>query len=135
MPTRVPMKNRIFVFDTNEAGMHITSVAHEAYETKKARWGMSYGHYGTSFAIPTRDIDMKPLSYPTIKAYVNGFLAYARGHKKMTFHIAQIGCDLYNEEHMAALFVEAPFNCLFDEAWKDYLPEDKEYWGTKNYEE
>ena len=31
---------------------------------------------------------------------------------------------------VAPLFTEAPDNCLFDEAWKPILGDNKRYWGT-----
>jgi hypothetical protein len=126
------MAKSVFVFGSNEAGIHGAGAAKTAYEKHGARFGKSYGHYGDSFAIPTKDEDIQSLLLERIAQYVQGFLAYAKGHRKLTFRVTQIGCGLagFSPAHIAPLFKNASLNCEFDEAWKPYLGDHHTYWGT-----
>lgn len=137
------MSKMIFVFGSNEAGMHGAGAALEAYKKHGARYGKSYGHYGDSFAIPTKDENIVSLPLDRIDSYVEGFLAYARGHRKLLFQVTCIGCGLagFKHEQIAPMFITAPANCLFDDAWRpwlgDYIPQaqtkpkaPRGYWGT-----
>lgn len=126
------MPKQIFVFGSNEAGIHGAGAALEAYKKHGARYGKSYGHYGDSFAIPTKDENLLPLPIERIEAYVYGFAAYAVGHRKLNFKVTCIGCGLagFHHSQIAPLFMNFPRNCLFDEAWKPWLHEEAQYWGT-----
>ncbi|MFA7188510.1 MAG: hypothetical protein WC117_00310 [Sphaerochaetaceae bacterium] len=126
------MANRVFVFGSNDSGIHGAGAAKFAYEKKGARFGKSYGHYGDSFAIPTKDEDIRTLPLARIEQYVQGFLAYAAGHPKLKFQVTCIGCGLagYKHEDIAPMFASATKNCLFDENWRALLGDDKQYWGT-----
>lgn len=122
----------IFVFGSNESGIHGAGAAKFAYEKKGARWGKSYGHYGDSFAIPTKDEYIETMPLDRIQEYVQGFLAYARGHRKVKFQVTAIGCGLagYKHEDIAPMFRMAPSNCSFDTQWEPWLGKDHNYWGT-----
>lgn len=126
------MPKMTFVFGSNEAGIHGAGAAKFAYKSKGARFGKGYGHHGDSFAIPTKDEDIQTLPLERINDYVRGFLAYARGHRKVIFQVTCIGCGLagYTAEDIAPMFADAPKNCLFDENWRHILGNDKGYWGT-----
>lgn len=135
------MAKTVFVFGSNEAGVHGAGAARTAYEKHGARWGKSYGHYGDSFAIPTKDENIQTLSLDRIRLYVDGFIAYAQGHRKVQFKVTRIGCGLagLRDEEIAPMFYNAPSNCLFDEAWKpifearnDFVKGsfNPQYWGT-----
>lgn len=140
LPTQTKESNMtksIFVFGSNEAGIHGAGAARTAYKKHGARWGMGYGHYGSSFAIPTKDVNIESLDLARIRGYVQGFLAYAKGHPELTFQVTRIGCGLAgnNDADMAAMFVDAPENCKFDEVWKPLfngwgMGLNKTYWGT-----
>ncbi len=123
---------RVFVFGSNDAGIHGAGAAKFAYQNKGARYGKSYGHYGDSFAIPTKDVDIETLPLERIQMYVTGFLAYAKGHKHIEFQVTCIGCGLagFKHEQIAPMFKNAPKNCMFDELWRPYLGESHRYWGT-----
>ena len=123
----------IFVFGSNEAGIHGAGAAKFAYEKKNARYGKGYGHYGDSFAIPTKDEVIVTLPLARIEKYVQGFIAYAEGHRKQKFQVTRIGCGLagYKDKDIAPLFADAPANCYFDEEWRPLLGDSKNYWGTQ----
>ena len=131
------MSKKILVFGSNEAGIHGAGAAKVAYEKHGARYGKSYGHYGDSFAIPTKDEIIESMPLDRIQMYVAGFLAYACGHRKLTFQVTRIGCGLagFTNEQIAPFFLGAPANCLFDTKWKpvfDKLGFVTQYWGTFN---
>lgn len=122
----------VFVFGSNDAGIHGAGAAKFAMQNHGAQYGKSYGHYGNSFAIPTKDEIIETLPFERIADYVRGFLAYARGHRKLNFQVTCIGCGLAGLDHnkVAPLFFDAPKNCHFDEAWRPILGDNKSYWGT-----
>ena len=129
------MSKTILVFGSNEGGLHGAGAAKTAYEKYGARWGKSYGHYGDSFAIPTKNELVETITDITrIQGYIAGFIAYAKGHRKMIFQVTRIGCGLagYTDEDMALLFIGSPKNCHFDEKWKPILGDGYNYWGTYN---
>jgi hypothetical protein len=63
--------------------------------------------------------------------FVDNFLDFAHQHPELEFKITRIGCGLagLKDEEIAPMFREAGKNCLFDEAWKQWLP-GKQFWGT-----
>ena len=123
------MPSKVFVFGSNESGIHGAGAAKFAYEKKGARYGKCYGHYGDSFAIPTKDEDIGPMPMLRIEQYVRGFIAYATGHRKLTFEVTAIGCGLAGYEHkdIARMFFGAPTNCIFDARWKPFLGDSYSY--------
>lgn len=122
----------VFVFGSNLAGIHGAGAAKTAYKKHGARWDMGVGHYGCSYALPTKDRQIKTLDMEIIKVFVEGFLMYAEFRPEWNFKVTRVGCGLAGipDQFMANLFVNAPANCSFDEAWKPYLGEDYNYWGT-----
>lgn len=126
------MAKKIFVFGSNEAGIHGAGAARTALQEHGAMYGKSYGHYGDSFAIPTKDLNVQSMEFDRIVQYVIGFLAYAKGQRKLNFTVTRIGCGLagYTDAQIAPLFKSAPKNCQFDEVWKPYLGDSFTYWGT-----
>lgn len=123
------MAKAIFVFGSNEAGIHGAGAAAFAYAKRGARYGFGYGHSGDSFAIPTKNEDIRTLPLDIINAYVCGFLAYATGKRKLKFMVTRIGCGLagYTDADIAPMFVGAPLNCIFDEKWRVHLGDAYDY--------
>jgi hypothetical protein len=131
----------IFVFGSNESGIHGAGAARVAVNNHGAIWGQGFGpapltpspkYPPTSFAIPTKDWRIADLPYDVIKQYVGRFIVYARMHPELTFQITQLGCGLAGKraDLMAQMFKYAPENCLFDEAWAPFLPKKAKFWGT-----
>jgi hypothetical protein len=123
------MAKAIFVFGSNEAGIHGAGAALFAYQKRGARYGFGYGHSGESFAIPTKNEDIQTLPLIMIQGYVTGFLAYAYGKRKLKFMVTRIGCGLagYKDHQIAPMFEGAPLNCMFDEKWRPYLGDEYTY--------
>lgn len=122
----------IFVFGSNLAGIHGAGAAKTAYKKHGARWGMGVGHYGCSYAIPTKDQHIKTMKADVIATFVDAFIYYAAAHPEWDFKVTRIGCGLagFKDSVMAGLFLNATGNVLFDEAWKPYLGDNYNYWGT-----
>lgn len=126
------MAKRLFVFGSNESGIHGAGAAKYAL-TLGAKYGHSYGQSGDTWAIPTKDRDIRTMPLGRIQKYVTGFLAYAEGHPNLQFQVTRIGCGLagYKDSDIAPMFKDAPSNCQFDEQWFAYLGGNYKYWGTK----
>lgn len=107
-------KNEIFVFGSNEAGVHGAGAARLAYEKFGAVWGKGIGLYGQSYAIPTKDTQIKTLPLNVIDGYVKHFLIFANSNKQYTFLVTAIGCGLagYNPKDIAPMFKTIPDNVI-----------------------
>jgi hypothetical protein len=121
----------IFVFGSNEAGIHGAGAAAHAHRYLGAVYGVGVGLANNTYAIPTKDRQIKKLPYKAVQAYIEDFLKFAAEHPKITFQVTQIGCGLagFSRADIAPLFTDAPENCWFDSAWKPWLP-DANFWGT-----
>lgn len=101
-------ENEVFVFGSNEAGIHGAGAARDAMQ-----WGamlsIGFGPQGHTFAIPTKDWKIKRLGLPIIQFYIWRFIAFARNRQDLTFLVTEIGCGLagYEPEDIAPLFREA----------------------------
>lgn len=118
----------IFVFGSNEAGVHGAGAARHAFDVEGAVWGAGVGHHGNSFAIPTKDLDIRTLPLEAIKRYVKFFIDYAMENRDLDFMVTRIGCGLagYTDNDIAPLFAGAPDNCVLPEGWRDIIEGKKE---------
>jgi hypothetical protein len=101
--------NEVFVFGSNEAGIHGGGAAQTAlYKFGAIRW-MGEGLQGQSYAIPTKDNNIITLPVDSIARYVSRFIEFAKKNQKLTFLVTEIGCGLagYKPQDMAPLFKEA----------------------------
>lgn len=122
----------IFVFGSNERGVHGAGAARDALIHYGAISGMGFGPMGNSFAIPTKDWNIETLPLQVIEHYVNRFIVYARWNPKLQFKVTALGTGLAGipVKHMAHLFHYAPDNCLYDEQWQPFMSVKKRFWGT-----
>jgi len=113
-------KIEIFVFGSNLAGRHGKGAALTAIKYYGAVYGKGVGLHGFSYAIPTKDEELKPLSLRDIKKYVNEFLQYAREHPELKFKVTRIGCGLagYNDADIKPMFIDSPSNCKLPDFWR-----------------
>ena len=126
------MGREIFVFGSNEAGIHGGGAARHAFDKLGAIWGQGVGHQGLCYGIPTKDYQIRTLPLICIQSYIKGFLHHAAMHPETTFHVTQIGCGLAGLEpkDIAPMFQDAPANCQFPSAWEQWLP-GRVYWTDK----
>jgi hypothetical protein len=123
-------KDQVFTFASNEAGIHGKGAAKTAMAKYGAQYGKSYGHYGQSFAIPTKDEFITGgLTLGQLECYIAGFKAYAYSKRKLQFIVTRIGCGLagFTDDQIAPLFKGSPKNCIFDARWYPYLGDDYSY--------
>jgi hypothetical protein len=113
----------IFVFGSNEAGVHGRGAALFARKHRGAVYGRGFGHTGNSFAIPTKDWHIRTLPLDKIKPYVDTFIEYAKLHPELKFEVTRIGCGLagYKDGDIAPMFVDAPLNCDLPEGWRAWM--------------
>lgn len=99
-------KNQVFVFGSNEAGIHGAGAAKLAEEKFGAIRGMGYGLQGKSFGIPTKDTFIRTLPLDKIEFYIYSFLTEVMEYPDTEFLVTKIGCGLagYSEDEIANLF-------------------------------
>ena len=110
LPTRITpsminslMSNEIFVFGSNEKGMHMGGAARIAYEKFGAEWGNGEGLQGQSYALPTMEGE------DNTRRAVKMFTEYAYDHPEYLFYVTQVGCGIagYTPEQIAPMFESA----------------------------
>lgn len=111
---------KIFVFGSNLAGRHGKGAALEARIKYGAEYGVGEGRTGSAYAIPTKDLYLRPCSLGSIEMAVESFLRYAVRNSDLTFLVTRIGCGLagYTDEAIAPMFKNAPDNCELPEGWR-----------------
>lgn len=101
-------KNQIFVFGSNEAGIHGAGAARYAERKFGATPGLGFGFSAQTFAIPTKDWEVKVLPLDVIEFYVKRFITFTNGyyHNKWDFMVTKIGCGLagFTPEQIAPFF-------------------------------
>lgn len=112
-------KTEIFVFGSNLAGRHGAGAAKDAVEKYGAFYGVGEGKQGNSYAIPTKDYNLKTLSLDRIKNHIATFYTYAEQNPEYVFRVTRIGCGLagYKDEDIAPLFKYPPHNVVLPEQW------------------
>lgn len=98
--------NEVFVFGSNLAGLHGAGAARLAYLKFGAVYGEGIGHFGQSYAVPTKDENLLSLPIENIKEYVDDLYIYIDEHKNLFFIITKIGCGLagFSPEDIKPLF-------------------------------
>jgi len=111
----------IFVFGSNLAGRHGKGAALYARQNHGAKYGVGIGFEGNSYAIPTKDANLRTLPIPIIELFVQDFLRFATANPEREFEVTKIGCGLagYQESDICPLFKTAPANCFLPEGWRD----------------
>lgn len=122
-------RSRIFVFGSNLAGRHGRGAALFARLHKGAVYGQGVGLQGNSYAVPTKDEELRTLGLPVIAGHVCEFLWFARANPNLQFDVTRVGCGLanYKNKDIAPLFASAPENCLLPKEWEPWCP------GRGNY--
>lgn len=113
------MPRTIFVFGSNLAGRHGKGAALHARQHHGATYGQGEGLQGDSYAVPTKDANLRTLPLDTIAKHVESFLMFARQFNA-TFVVTRIGCGLagYTDSQIAPMFKDAPSNCTLPDDWR-----------------
>ncbi len=112
----------IFVFGSNLAGRHGKGAARYARVHHGAIYGNGWGRQGNSWAIPTKDGNLKTLPLDKIRFFVECFIRYAMLEPNLTFNVTRIGCGLagYRDDQIAPMFASVPKNCNLPKGWRDF---------------
>ena len=104
----------IFVFGSNLAGRHGAGAARFAMKNHGALWGRGIGLVGNSYAIPTKDENIKTLPIEEITHHVRDFIQFAKNNPQLTFQLTPIGCGLagYTYDQIGPLFKGCPENVI-----------------------
>ena len=115
--------NEIFVFGSNLAGIHGAGAAKLAFDKFGAVWGIGVGHEGKSYAIPTKDHNIKTMYLDVIYDYVKEFLKYAEDNSDFKFLVTEIGCGLagYHPRDIAPMFRFQPSNVFLPKRFVEIL--------------
>jgi hypothetical protein len=113
----------IFVFGSNLAGRHGKGAALYARDHHGAVYGQGIGLQGSSYAIPTKDAQLRTLPLDDVGRHVDEFKAFAASRLDLVFQVTAIGCGLagYTPADIAPLFRGAPRNCTLPEVFLPYL--------------
>lgn len=115
----------VFVFGSNTQGIHGAGAAKEAVKHWGARWGIGQGLEGRSYAIPTKDAQLCPLSLTQIAKNVTRFRSDALLHPEILFILTRVGCGLagYADRQIAPLFRGVPRNVKVPIGWDRMIPQ------------
>ena len=125
----LPQNGEIFVFGSNTPrGVHGAGAAKVAVEQYGAVFGEPFGHFGQSFAIPTKAYSEKggmwTLTLDEIRVYTDKFVTYTKINPQLSFFVTAIGCGLAGlRAYQMAPFFKDAINCSFPEDWCQYLEE------------
>ena len=114
------MTDPVFVFGSNLAGRHGKGAALWARLHRGAIYGQGTGLQGNSYAIPSKDDQLRTLPLAVIARYIDTFLAFARSRPDLTFQLTPIGCGLagYHREQIEPMFASPPTNILWPPEWR-----------------
>jgi hypothetical protein len=109
----------IFVFGSNLAGRHGKGAARYALDYHGAIYGKGVGIQGDSYAIPTKDKQLKPLPLREIRGYINGFISFACRNPDVTFNLTPVGCGLagYKQTDIFPMVAHRPNNVKLTKEW------------------
>lgn len=116
----------VFVFGSNLAGRHGKGAALEAKQVYGAHYGVGKGFTGMSFAIPTKDQDLRILPLNEIEQHIRDFVwaseACDMDNRPLWFYVTPVGTGLaqYSHEQIAPMF-QGVSNCWLPDIWRPYL--------------
>ena len=109
--------DEVFVFGSNQKGLHAGGAAAFAMDNFGAIWGQGEGMQGSCYAIPTME------GIDNLRAAVERFTIFAEEHQELRFLVTKIGCGIagYPIHEIAPLFkgcIELENVALPIEFWK-----------------
>lgn len=118
----LPASKEIFVFGSNQRGIHGAGAA-EAALSLGAKYGIGEGISGSTYAIPTKDANLKTMSLQNIHRGIVGFIRHAGLNPNANFFVTRVGCGLakLTDSQVAPLFGFALPNCSYATDWSEEL--------------
>ncbi len=102
-------ENEVFVFGSNLAGAHGAGAAKLAAKKFGAEHGVGFGPTGQTYAIPTKNEQIRTMKIEEIKPFVELFIIEAKLDPERNYLVTAIGTGLagISVEDIAPLFKEA----------------------------
>ena len=124
----------IFVFGSNLIGVHGAGAAKEARKTFSAELGVGVGMTGQSYAIPTKDKNIRTMPLDQIASYVKYFVQFTKNNPDINFWVTRVGCGLagYKDSQIAPMFKGCGNNCNMPDQWEEFLKEKEDNIMTEN---
>lgn len=99
----------IFVFGSNLSGIHGAGAARYARENHGAIMGQGMGLQGSSYALPTKGVNISFMPLADIGWHVAAFISFAKIRPDLTFRVTRVACGLagFKDEQIAPLFKDA----------------------------
>lgn len=119
----------IYVFGSNLAGRHGKGTALEARLKHGAVYGQGEGLQGKSYAIPTKNHQLRPRPLPDINHSVRVFLKFAEEHPGLTFLVTRVGCGHagYFDADIAPMFRGYPKNVILPVGFERALTRSRRF--------
>lgn len=115
----------IFVFGSNLAGRHGRGAARYAVQHHGAVYGQGEGLQGDSYALPTKDAQLRSLGLEEIKAALRRLADTAEQEADLLFILTPVGCGLAgNSVRDIAAAVRGtvwPANVALHRSWLDHI--------------
>lgn len=133
--------NEVFVFGSNSAGNHYGGAANLAFQRFGAVWGVGEGLRGNSYALPTLNAQMKPISVQALAVHFKFLFREIDANPGMIFLLTKVGCGIagFTVKTVADAFWSAvttfyegrwttcvgslPENLVIPEEFYDYMPQ------------
>ena len=118
-------KQEIFCFGSNLSGIHGAGAARHAMLHHGATMFQGSGLQGSSYALPTKGVNISFMPLEEIGGHVDAFISFAKSRPDLTFRVTRVGCGLagFKDEEIAPLFrdaLELP-NVRLPQGWRHYI--------------
>lgn len=119
------MNQEIMVFGSNLSGIHGAGAARHALLHHGATMFQGIGLQGSSYALPTKGVNISFMPLEDIGWHVAAFIEFAKIRSDLTFRVTRVGCGLagFKDEEIAPLFrgaLELP-NVRLPQGWRHYI--------------
>lgn len=115
-----------FVFGSNLAGIHGAGAALDALNEYGAKYGIGQGFTGKSYAIATKDLNIRTLPLEVVHRHIREFVRVTNevddGHHMLKFFVTAVGTGYagFRHDQIAPLF-KGCINCWLPSSWKPFL--------------
>lgn len=118
-------QQEILVFGSNLSGIHGAGAARYARLHHGAIMGQGIGLQGSSYALPTKGVNISFMPLTDIGRHVAAFIEFAKNRHDLTFRVTRVGCGLagFKDTEIAPLFRGALglSNVRLPKGWRHYI--------------